>query len=101
MTDPLGLISRAGGTSPSMPRSPGAGGVGGSDFKDELMKQIQQVNDAQKDATSATNDLLTGKRDDLEGVMLATQEADSAFRALLAVRNKVVAAYDEIRQTRV
>ena len=65
------------------------------------MKQIQQVNDAQKDATSATNDLLTGKRDDLEGVMLATQEADSAFRALLAVRNKVVAAYDEIRQIRV
>ncbi|MSR40431.1 MAG: flagellar hook-basal body complex protein FliE [Phycisphaerales bacterium] len=101
MTDPLGLISRAGGTPPIMPRQPGAGAQGGADFKQQLLEQIQQVNDAQKDATSATNDLLTGKRDDLEGVMLATQEADSAFRALLAVRNKVVAAYDEIRQIRV
>lgn len=33
--------------------------------------------------------------------MLATQKADNAFRMLQALRNKVVEAYDEIKQTRV
>ena len=55
----------------------------------------------QQDATQATNDLLTGQRDDLEGVMIATQKADSAFRMLLALRNKVVDAYDEVKNIRV
>jgi flagellar hook-basal body complex protein FliE len=44
---------------------------------------------------------LTGQRDDIEGVMIATQKADSAFRMLLALRNKVVDAYDEVRNIRV
>ena len=36
-----------------------------------------------------------------EGVMIATQKADSAFRMLLALRNKVVDAYDEVKIIRV
>ena len=41
------------------------------------------------------------QRDDVEGVILATQKADNAFRMLQAVRNKVVAAYEEVKQLRV
>ena len=33
--------------------------------------------------------------------MIATQKADTAFKMLLQVRNKVLEAYDEIKQTRV
>ena len=56
-------------------------------FKDVLMQNLQEVNKLQQDATRATEDLQTGKRDDLEGVLLATQKADSAFHMLKLHRN--------------
>lgn len=84
---------------------PGAGGASeaapGASFKDTLLNSLNEVNKLQQEATTATEDLLTGKRNDLEGVLLATQKADSAFRMLLAVRNKVQAAYDEVKQVRI
>src|SRR5262245_39111344 len=106
MTDPLGFIGRSGGVG-------GAGGLGaqgpgpaqgpkdGPSFKDVLMENIKQVNDLQQDASKAIEDLTTGKRNDVEGVMLATQKADTAFRMLVQLRNKVQNAYEEIKQLRV
>ncbi len=109
MTDPLGLIGSSGGVGgvrgglPLNPRTP----VGGEpvdpnqpSFKDVLLENINQANKLQQEASSAIQDLATGKRSDLEGVMLATQKADTAFKMLLAVRNKVQQAYDEIKQIR-
>lgn len=108
MSDPLGLVGRSGAGAGAF----GAGGVqppaGGQpvdpsqpSFKDVLMENLKQVNKMQLDASNAIEDLQTGKRNDLEGVLLATQKADSAFRMLVAVGNKVQAAYDEIKQLRV
>jgi flagellar hook-basal body complex protein FliE len=108
MSDPLGFINR-----------PGVGGVGGlagagqtpaggqrvdpnaPSFKDVLMENIKQINSLQQDATAAIEDLQTGKRNDVEGVMLATQKADTAFHMLVGLRNKVQQAYEEIKQLRV
>ena len=59
------------------------------------------MNKAQQDATRAVEDLTTGDRTDLEGVVHATQKADTAFRMLQALRNRVVEAYDEMKQMRV
>ena len=102
MSDPLGLIGAAGGAPrlPSGVAGPRAGGQGPS-FKETLLQNIDQVNRLQQDATRAIEDLATGDRDDVEGVILATQKADSAFKMLQAVRNKVVEAYQEINQVRV
>lgn len=104
MTDPLGLIGSS-GASPLQPRQTAAGGQkpdpNAPSFKDALIKNLDEVNKLQQDATQAIEDLATGRRDDLEGVILATQKADSAFRMLQAVRNKMVQAYDEIKQVRV
>lgn len=99
MTDPLGIISRVTSQSPGPARASQA--PEGADFQKELTEQMRRVNELQQDASKATNDLLTGQRDDIEGVMIATQKADSAFRMLLALRNKVVDAYDEVRNIRV
>jgi len=103
MADPLGLIGGAGGVRPTPKVGPGAqtqqGEEAGS-FKDLLMENLSQVDALQKDATQAIEDLQTGKRDDLEGVLVATQQADAAFRMLLQVRNKMLEAYDEIKQIR-
>lgn len=99
MTDPLGIVSRINTQSTGMSRQ--GQSPAGADFKQELLDEMRKVNQMQQDATQATNDLLTGQRDDIEGVMIATQKADSAFRMLLALRNKVVDAYDEVRNIRV
>lgn len=112
MSDPLGLISSSGGGGMDRlqglhthGRGPGAGGAGadvpGASFKDALLKNIGEVNKLQQEAAVAIEDLATGERQDIEGVMLATQKADAAFRALVAVRNKVQQAYEEIKQMRV
>lgn len=73
----------------------------GESFKDILLKNIDQVNELQRGATEAIEDLQTGKRDDLETVLMATAQADTAFRMLLAVRNKMMAAYSELQSIRV
>lgn len=102
MTDPLGLIGGAGGVHNTPIQCPqDKPQPGGPSFKDVLLKNLEQVNRLQQEATTAIEDLQTGKRDDLEGVLLATQKADLAFKTLLAVRNKVQAAYEEIKQIRV
>jgi flagellar hook-basal body complex protein FliE len=65
------------------------------------MENLNHVNELQNDAREAVEDLATGRRADVEGVILATEKADNAFRALQAVRNKVVEAYQEFQQMRV
>ena len=107
MTDPLGFISNALPISREIPGI-GAGLGSGSrvekgagDFKKMLEQQIAQVNHLQKDATAAIEDLAAGRRSDVESVMIATQKADTAFKLLLQVRNKVMEAYDEVKQLRV
>lgn len=104
MSDPLGLIQGTGGVSPM-----GRPGVsrdaqpaqGQPTFKDVLMENIRQVNEMQQEANAAIEDLVSNRRSDVEGVMLATHKADTAFRMLLAVRSKVQQAYEEIKQIRV
>ena len=107
MADPLGLIGSA-GLSPSQIQRPTIKGPGGQvsgeapgqSFTDVLLANLNEVNRAQQDATQAVNDLSTGKRSDLEGVITATHKADNAFRMLQALRNKVIDAYEEIKQVR-
>ncbi len=103
MTDPLGLINSARGPA-SLPRAPQAPAIGaqeGPSFKDVLMQNIEQVNKLQQDAAGAIEDLTTGKRDDVANVFIAKQKADMAFQMLQQVRNKLVDAYEEIKQMRV
>ena len=106
--DPLGLIgmSGAGGVGPLQPIARANPAAQPTDpnapsFKDVLLENLKSVNKLQQDATQAIEDLHTGKRDDLESVLLATQKADTAFRMLLATRNKVLDAWEEIKQIRV
>ena len=104
MSDPLGLVGRI-GTGTGVQRPTPAGGQplepNQPTFKDVLLENIKQVNQLQQDATTAIEDLQTGNRSDVEGVILATQKADTAFRMLQSVRNKMMDAYEEIKQMRV
>ncbi len=103
MTDPVGLIGNSGALNRDLSQlqhldqSKGTG----SSFADTLQEQIDMVNELQRDAKEAVEDMLAGRRVDVESVMIATEKADTAFRLLLQVRNKVLAAYDELKQIRV
>lgn len=100
MVDPLGLVSNTQAANvASGPKAIAPGG--GPSFRDTLVQNLAKVNELQQDATHAMEDLAAGRRSDVEGVLLATQKADTAFRMLLAVRNKVMDAYQEIQQIRV
>ena len=102
MADPLGLIGNSGGVQPHSIAKPKTNGADGqTDFKDVLMKNIEQVNRLQQDAEMAIEDLTAGKRDDVANVMIAKQKADMAFNMLLQVRNKLMDAYTEIKDIRV
>ncbi len=106
MSDPVGLINNGGPVQPLRPSGPGfgpgpGGGVGGPSFRDALLENLNRVNAAQQEADAAVEDLVSGRRSDVEGVILATQKADNAFKMLQAVRGKVLAAYDELKQVRV
>jgi flagellar hook-basal body complex protein FliE len=103
MSDPLGLIGTSSGT-PLRAPAPGAAPAGqqqGPSFKDVLLRNIDEINKLQQDATRAVEDLQTGKRDDVEGVLIATAKADTAFKMIQAVRNQVMQAYEEIQAMRV
>ncbi|MBT8486210.1 MAG: flagellar hook-basal body complex protein FliE [Phycisphaerales bacterium] len=101
MTDPLGLIGITTPLAPN-PVRPGAGGAtDGPGFKELLKQQIAEVNEMQRDAKEATEDIVTGRRDDVEAVILATKKADTAFHMLLQVRNRMMEAYDEVKQIRI
>jgi len=102
MSDPLGLI----GSSVPFRDLPSLGAINsgqskGPGFKELLEEQIDKVNQLQKDAKEAIEDLAAGRRNDLESVMIATVKADTAFRMLLQVRNKVMGAYEELKQMRI
>ncbi len=104
MPDPLGLVNPSGnaGVSPLRPGSAGAPGPAPEmGFKQVLMDNIEQVNRLQQDAQMAIEDLSAGRREDVASVMIAKQKADLAFQMLLQVRNKLVDAYEEIKQIRV
>ncbi|MCC6321595.1 MAG: flagellar hook-basal body complex protein FliE [Phycisphaerales bacterium] len=108
MSDPLGLIRSSGshglggafqartGATPEGPSS----GPAQPSFKNVLLENIQQVNELQREATTAIEDLQTGRRADVEGVITATQKADAAFHMLVALRNKLSTAFEEVKQMR-
>ncbi|MFN9994198.1 MAG: flagellar hook-basal body complex protein FliE [Phycisphaerales bacterium] len=105
MADPLGFISGASGGTPLRPdfvkRPEGAGDSNGPGFKEMLARNLDEVNRAQQEANRAVEDVLTGQRTDVERVIDATRKADDAFRMLQALRNRVMEAYDEVKQMRV
>jgi flagellar hook-basal body complex protein FliE len=75
----------------------GAGAAGGPSFSDTLKKSIDEVAKLQQDASSAVTDLTSGKTDNVSGVMTALEKSDLAFKTLLAIRSKLMDAYDEIK----
>ena len=93
----LGKIAGAGNAGGFSPKVSGAGEAGGASFADMLKDSINEVSRLQQDASQAVQDLATGKTEDVAGVMTAMEKSDIAFKTLLAIRAKLMDAYEEIK----
>ncbi len=86
---------------PGPPGPPSAGGGQGTSFKDLLLESIQDVNSMQQQADRAVEALMTGEPISPAEVLTAVQKADLAFRMMLQIRNKIVQAYNEVKNIQV
>lgn len=92
----LGKLA-GGGVSPAEKPAAGSAGASGTSFADTLKNSINEVSRLQQDASQAVEDLATGKTEEVTGVMMAMEKSDLAFKTLLAIRSKLMDAYDEIK----
>ncbi|MCP9446232.1 MAG: flagellar hook-basal body complex protein FliE [Nitrospira sp.] len=84
---------------PSVGQTTGAAESPG--FMDSLKQAIGQVNDAQLQAGRAVDELMTGESQDIHRAMVALQQANVSFQLMMQIRNKLIAAYEEIQRMQV
>lgn len=70
--------------------------AGSAPFGDLLKSAVGSVDQLQQQAADAVTGMLSGDGVDIHDAMIATQKADMAFELALAVRNKAVAAYQQV-----
>lgn len=70
-------------------------------FKEFLLDSLDQVNSMQHDANHAVEQLATGEDVNAAEVLTAVQKADLSFRMMMQIRNKLVQAYQEIKDIRI
>lgn len=82
------------------PQAPAA--TGGADFANVLKSSLDGVNQLQKQAESMQQAFVLGDdRVSLSDTMIAMQKANISFQTAVQVRNKVVAAYNDIMNMQV
>ncbi|MDR3203196.1 MAG: flagellar hook-basal body complex protein FliE [Deltaproteobacteria bacterium] len=65
-------------------------------FVDHLKATLENTNDMQFKAKTAMEDLSTGRNGNIHETLLAMSKAETSFKMLMQVRNKVLNAYQEI-----
>jgi flagellar hook-basal body complex protein FliE len=70
-------------------------------FAQYMLDAIGEVNSMQQDANRAVEQLMTGEDVNMAEVFTAVQKADMSFRMLLQIRNKMLQAYEEIKDVRI
>jgi len=66
-----------------------------SDFKTALSQSIDEMNQLLAQADQSTQEMILGKQD-IHQAMIAMEQAGISLRMMIQVRNKILAAYEEI-----
>lgn len=86
---------------PRTPRAaPSSPGEGGS-FADVLSEAVSEVQKLQGEADTTIRQLVSGEVKDVTEAMVAIEKADVSFQTMMAIRNKIVAAYEEVMRMQV
>ena len=67
-------------------------------FVETLRGAIDQAEQLQGEAATKVSGLLEGNGMDVHSAMIAVEKADLSFELMMQVRNKIVAAYQQISQ---
>ncbi len=104
MTSPISL---SGGLPPLRPLSlaeteiaGNSRAVGGLNFQDVLLKSLEQVNELDRQSQTMIAGALTGEDYTQAEVFTAVKKADLALRTMLQIRNKLLDAYNELKNVR-
>jgi flagellar hook-basal body complex protein FliE len=99
------FVGNAGATGAAGTGYMGAGGLSqptpGTSFSEVLKSNLEEVVKLQQDAGAAVQALASGQTEDVTGVMTAMEKSDVAFKTLLAIRTKLMDAYDEVRNLQI
>lgn len=87
--------------SPSFSAASSASSADAGSFAKLMLESIGEVNAMQRDADHAVEQLVSGGEVNMAEVFTAVQKADMSFRMLLQIRNKMLQAYDEIKDIRI
>lgn len=80
---------------------PMASKPGPESFKDILTETVSEVQRLQTEADATIKQLVAGEIKDVTQAMVAVEKADVAFQTMMTVRNKIVAAYEEVMRMQV
>jgi flagellar hook-basal body complex protein FliE len=67
-------------------------------FGQWLARSLAEVSQLQGASDAASQKLITGQSTDIHGTMIAMQKSGIALDLVMEVRNKVIAAYDEVKR---
>ncbi|MCJ8501312.1 flagellar hook-basal body complex protein FliE [Desulfatitalea alkaliphila] len=70
----------------------------GTSFGQWLNESLQEVNRMRNASDDATRKLITGESKDIHNTMIQAQKAGIAMDLVVELRNKVIAAYEEIKR---
>jgi flagellar hook-basal body complex protein FliE len=70
-------------------------------FKQSLAQTVSEVDGLQKEADQAIQAMAVGEPKDVHEVMIAMEKAGISLRLMVQVRNKILAAYEEIMRLQV
>ena len=85
-------------TLPSAPSHPAASGGA---FQSAFDGAVAKVESFQQNAQASINKFLSGEGEDLHHVAISAQQAELSFQLFMQVRNKIVAAYNQVMQMQV
>ncbi len=85
-------------TSATQPAGVAAGGSESSPFSALFGSGMQQASNLETQAQTSVMDLLRGGGTEVHDAMIATQQSELTFELALQVRNKAVAAYQQMMQ---
>ena len=101
MTAPIqpGSFSSSGIPLPKVLQSPK--GASSPQFEQMLLQGLNEVQQMQTEADQAVQKLLVGEDVNTAEVLTAVQKANLAFQLMMQIRNKMVDAFQEIKDLRI
>lgn len=100
MTSPIQSSMGAVGGTP-LPKTLRSASGSGVEFQDLLLNGLNEVQQMQSQADQAVQQLLVGDDVNTAEVLTAVQKADLAFQLMMQIRNKMVDAFQEIKELRI